>query len=71
MLDPEFASIKVLEKFSHGRGDDIESLGYSILLMIKPEIFPIPWSSVNLLDQEEVLRLKCEFLGIQYPPLKD
>ena len=67
MLDPEFTSIKVLDRYSHGRGDDIESLGYSILSMIKPTNFIIPWSSVNTLDKKEVTRLKCEFLGIKYP----
>lgn len=64
MFDPQFTSIKVHLKYSHGRRDDIESLGYTILSMIKPKEFDIPWSKVDPFDHNEVLRLKCEFLGI-------
>jgi hypothetical protein len=64
MFDPQFASIKVLQGYSHGRRDDIESLGYIILSMIKPEGFKIPWSGVDPCEYDEILRLKCEFLGI-------
>lgn len=67
-LNPEFTSIKVLKRDSHGRGDDIESLGYSILSMIKPEGYELPWSRIDHIENyDKVLRLKCEFLGIKYP----
>ena len=71
MFDPQFTSIKVHSGYSHGRRDDIESLGYSILSMIKPKQFEIPWSRDNSLEPNEVLKLKCEFLGVKYPKSKE
>ena len=71
MFDPHFSSIKVLQQFSHGRRDDIESLGYAILSMMKPKDFKIPWSGVDPCEHAEILRLKCEFLGVEYPIKED
>jgi hypothetical protein len=52
-----FASINTLQEFNGFRRDDLESLGYSIMLLIDRQ--KVPW--LYLEDKKSVLEKKIEF----------
>ena len=58
-VTPQTSAIKTLEGYNIGRRDDLESLGYTFMYLIDAE--SVPWKGVT--DQQEILRLKKEFIS--------
>ena len=53
---PFFGTSKALQGFTQSKRDDMESLGYSILLLINPDYRNIPWVQCELNDLKQVLK---------------
>jgi serine/threonine protein kinase len=62
---PFYGSVKALQGYSQGPGSDISSVGFSILKLINPDIYKIPWACLKLdAHLKDFLKFKCEFLKL-------